>query len=138
MHGSDHEFCRQISEQTKYTVLDVPYRLAPEDPFPTAINNVKDAIKYALGRPDEFDLPCLSLSGFSAGANRALAASAILFSPETFRSLIAFDSPLDLNADAATKVAPDPKGRVIPVRIARTCRQVLTRGTHVSLRNSPR
>ncbi|KAJ5668330.1 uncharacterized protein N7477_006900 [Penicillium maclennaniae] len=81
MHGSDHEFCRQISEQTKYTVLD-------------------DAIKYALGRPDEFDLSRLSLSGFSAGGNLALAASATL-------------------TDAATKVAPDPKGRVIPVPIAR-------------------
>jgi acetyl esterase/lipase len=119
LHGSDHEFCRQISEQTKYTVLDVPYRLAPEDPFPAAIHDVEDAIKYALGRPDEFDLSCLSLSGFSAGANLALAASATLFSPETFRSLIAFYPPLDLNTDPAAKVAPDPNGRVIPVRVAR-------------------
>ncbi|KAJ6112003.1 hypothetical protein N7523_008064 [Penicillium sp. IBT 18751x] len=119
MHGSDHEFCRQISEQTKYTVLDVPYRLAPENPFPAAINDVEDAIKYALGRPDEFDLSRLSLSGFSAGGNLALAASATLFPPETFRSVIAFYPALDLSTDAATKVAPDPKGRVIPVPIAR-------------------
>ncbi|KAJ5296992.1 uncharacterized protein N7443_007885 [Penicillium atrosanguineum] len=119
MHGEDHEFCRQISEQTKYTVLDVPYRLAPENPFPAAINDVEDAIKYVLGRPDEFDLSHLSLSGFSAGGNLALAASATLFPPETFRSLIAFYPPVDLSADPATKGAPDPNGRVIPVPVAR-------------------
>jgi acetyl esterase/lipase len=119
LHGSDDEFCRQVSQETKYTVLDVPYRLAPESPFPAAINDVEDAIKYALSRSDEFDLSHLSISGFSAGGNLALAASATLFPPETFRSLIAFYPALDLNTDAASKVAPDPRGRVIPVPVAR-------------------
>lgn len=119
LHGSDDEFCRQVSQETKYTVLDVPYRLAPESPFPAAINDVEDAVKYVLARSDEFDLSRLSISGFSAGGNLALAASATLFPPETFRSLIAFYPALDLITDAATKVAPDPRGRVIPVPVAR-------------------
>ncbi|KAJ5162226.1 hypothetical protein N7492_007618 [Penicillium capsulatum] len=118
-HGSDDEFCRQISQQTKYTVWDLPYRLAPENPFPAALNDVEDAINYILGRPDEFDLSHVSLSGFSAGANLVLAASATLFPPDTFRSLVSFYPALDLSTDAATKVAPDPRGRVIPVFVAR-------------------
>lgn len=119
MHGSDHEFCRQISEETKYTVLDVAYRLAPEYPFPAAINDVEDAIKYALGRPEEFDLSHVSLSGFSAGGNMSLAASAVLFPPGTFRSLIGIYPPTDLATDASLKVAPDPNGTPIPVFVAR-------------------
>lgn len=118
-HGSDDEFCRRVSRETTYTVLDVSYRLAPENPFPAALNDVEDAINYALGRPDEFDLAHLSISGFSAGGNLALAASATLFPAGTFRSLIAFYPALDLSLDAASKVAPDPRGRVIPIPVAR-------------------
>ncbi|KAJ5692308.1 hypothetical protein N7462_001731 [Penicillium macrosclerotiorum] len=119
LHGSDHDFCRRVSQETQCTVLDVPYRLAPEHPFPAALNDVEDAIRYALGRPEEFDTTRVSLSGFSAGGNLALAASATLFPPDTFRSLIALYPPLDLNQDAATKVAPKPRGQVIPLPIAR-------------------
>lgn len=119
LHGSDEEFCQVISKNTQYTVLDVPYRLAPENPFPAALNDVEDAITYALGRSEEFDCSRISLSGFSAGGNLAMAASATLFPPLTFRALLAFYPALDLATDAALKVAPDPSGRVIPIPVAR-------------------
>jgi acetyl esterase/lipase len=119
MHGSDVEFCQTISNNTHYTVLDVPYRLAPENPFPAALNDVEDAIKYALSQSEEFDSSRISLSGFSAGGNLVLAASATLFPPNTFRALLAFYPALDLASDPATKVAPDPSGRVIPIPVAR-------------------
>ncbi|KAF3390309.1 Arylesterase [Penicillium rolfsii] len=119
MHGSDEEFCQAIRSNTQYTVLDVPYRLAPENPFPAALNDVEDAINYALGRSEEFDSSKISLSGFSAGGNLVLAASATLFPPNTFRALLAYYPALDLASDAATKVAPDPNGRVIPIPVAR-------------------
>ncbi|KAJ5820323.1 CAZyme family CE10 [Penicillium riverlandense] len=119
LHGSDDEYCRRVSRETKYTVLDLPYRKSPEHPFPAALHDVEDAVNYVLGRPDEFDLSHVSLSGFSAGANLALALSATLFPPATFRSLIAIYPPLDLHTDPGAKVAPDPSGRVIPVPVAR-------------------
>lgn len=118
-HGSDDEYCQQVSRQTKYTVLDLPYRLAPENPFPAALNDVEDAIRYVLSHPEEFDPSHISLSGFSAGGNLVLAAAATLFPPNTFRALVAIYPVLDLSADAATKVAPDPRGRVIPLPVAR-------------------
>lgn len=119
-HGSDDEFCHQMSRETKYTVLDLPYRLAPENPFPAALNDVEDAINYALGRPDEFDASHISLSGFSAGANLVLAASANLYPENTFRSLIAFYPVTDLTPYSSPKVAPRPEEkRKIPRQIAR-------------------
>ncbi|KAJ5918323.1 hypothetical protein N7454_010698 [Penicillium verhagenii] len=119
-HGSDDEFCRQVSQQTKCTVLDVRYRLAPEHPFPAALNDVEDTINYVLGRPHEFDRSRLSLSGFSAGANLVLAASANLFAPDTFRSLVAFYPVTDLNAGTESKTAPNPtQAAKIPAPLAR-------------------
>ncbi|KAJ6087270.1 hypothetical protein N7467_006184 [Penicillium canescens] len=118
-HGSDDEFCRKVSRETKYTVLDFPYRLAPEHPFPAALNDVEDAIKYVLARPDEFDLTQVSLSGFSAGGNLALAAAANLFPADTFRSLLAYYPVTDLSKDGTAKSAPVDQGRAIPVSVGR-------------------
>jgi acetyl esterase/lipase len=119
LHGGDEEFCRRVSRETKYTVLDAPYRLAPEHPFPAALNDIEDVIKYVLSRPDEFDLTRVALSGFSAGANLAMAATANLFPRDTFRSLLAFYPATDLCSDPASKVAPVSGGRVIPMPVAR-------------------
>ncbi|KAJ5306346.1 hypothetical protein PENANT_c017G10299 [Penicillium antarcticum] len=118
-HGSDDEFCRQVSRETKYAVLDCAYRLAPEHPFPAALNDVEDAIKYVLARPNEFDLTHVSLSGFSAGGNLALAAAANLFPTDTFHSLLAYYPVTDLSTDGSKKSTPVDKGRAIPVFIGR-------------------
>ncbi|KAJ5510276.1 Alpha/beta hydrolase fold-3 [Penicillium expansum] len=98
LHGSDDEFCRQVSQETKHTVLDVPYRLAPEHPFPAALNDVEDAIKYVFTCPDEFDLTRVSISGFSAGA----------IYPVT-----------DLSPGPASKIAPARGDFVIPLPVMR-------------------
>lgn len=123
-HGEDDDYCRHITNETntksKYTVLDVPYRLAPEHPFPAALNDVQDAINYVLGRPDEFDLTRISLSGFSAGANLVLAVSANVFPEDTFRSLIAFYPVTDLSPGSGSKVAPNAQEKKkIPPFVAR-------------------
>ncbi|KAJ5124152.1 Alpha/beta hydrolase fold-3 [Penicillium bovifimosum] len=119
LHGDDDEFCRRVSRETKYTVLDVPYRLAPEHPFPAALNDVEDAIKYVLASPEEFDLTHVSLSGFSAGGNLALAAASNLFPRDTFRSLLAIYPVTDLSRESASKIAPARADFHIPVPIMR-------------------
>ncbi|KAJ5397058.1 hypothetical protein N7509_005171 [Penicillium cosmopolitanum] len=118
-HGTDDEFCRRVSRATKYTVVDCSYRLAPESPFPAALNDVEDAVRYILSRPEEYDASHLSIGGFSAGGNLSLAASACLFPPDTFRSLIAFYPALDLSSPANSKIAPNPNGMPIPAPLAR-------------------
>ncbi|KAF7157684.1 hypothetical protein CNMCM6106_003537 [Aspergillus hiratsukae] len=119
LHGSDDEFCRQVSRETEYTVLDVPYRLAPEHPFPAALNDVEDAVNWVLQQPDKFDLTRVAISGFSAGGNLAMVASSVLFPRGTFRSVLAFYPPLDLYTDPAAKSPPDPPGRPIPAPLSR-------------------
>ncbi|KAH8426569.1 putative esterase/lipase [Aspergillus melleus] len=118
-HGSDDEFCRQVSRETSYTVLDIQYRLAPENPFPAAVNDVEDVVNWVLQRPGEFDLSRVAISGFSAGGNLALGASATLFPRDTFRSVLAFYPPLDLYTDPAEKTFPDAEGKPIPPFVAR-------------------
>ncbi|KAE8148103.1 Alpha/Beta hydrolase protein [Aspergillus avenaceus] len=119
MHGSDERFCRQVSQETGYTVLDIQYRLAPENPFPAALHDAEDAVNWVLQRPEEFDLSRLSVSGFSAGGNLALAISSNLFPQNTFRSLVAFYPPVDLYTEPGAKSPPDPAGKPLPAPLAR-------------------
>jgi hypothetical protein len=55
-HGSDDEFCARVVRETEYTVLDVQYRLVPENPFPAVLEDVEDVANWILQRPEDFDL----------------------------------------------------------------------------------
>lgn len=105
LHGADDGFCRLIATATGYVVLDVEYRLGPEHPFPAAVNDVEDAVKYVLDRPEEYKTLQISVSGFSSGGTLALVAPA-LFPPGTFQSAIA--------VYPATNLARDPNLRKVP------------------------
>ncbi|KAH8786323.1 putative carboxylesterase [Hyaloscypha sp. PMI_1271] len=105
-HGADDGFCRFVATHTSHVVLDVQYRVAPENPFPAAVNDAEDAVKYVLGHPDEYQTSYVSLCGFSSGGTLALVTST-LFPHGTFQSLIGFyPSP---------SMAGDPGGRKAPV-----------------------
>lgn len=120
-HGADDMYCRKISSETGYTVFDVQYRLAPENPWPAAVHDAEDVVKWVLQQSDRFDLTKISLSGFSAGANLSLVQSAMNFPKDTFRSLICFYPPTDLFTAPEEKVAktPDLSGKPIPAAMAR-------------------
>lgn len=114
LHGSDDEFAMKIKDNTRYTVLDVSYRLAPEDPFPAAPHDAEDVIKYVLAHPEKYDAKHLSLSGFSAGGALSLGLSGHVFPQDTFEHVIAFYPPTDLSVKHAEKVTPDPTITSIP------------------------
>ncbi|KAL2831129.1 Alpha/Beta hydrolase protein [Aspergillus cavernicola] len=118
-HGSDEEFCRLMSEKTGYIVLDVQYRLAPEHPFPAALNDVEDVVNWVLQQPDKFDRARVALSGFSAGGNLALAASSTLFPRQTLYAVLTFYPPVDLETKPGSKSPPDPTGNPLPASLAR-------------------
>ncbi|KAL2842016.1 Alpha/Beta hydrolase protein [Aspergillus pseudoustus] len=119
LHGSDDSFCRHISQQTEYSVLDVQYRLAPESPFPAAVNDVEDAIKWLLCQPQRFDSGSLAISGFSAGGNLALVACTHLFPPGTFRAALLFYPSTEYSLEPAELVAPDAGGNPLPTAVVR-------------------
>ncbi|KAI1174691.1 putative carboxylesterase [Nemania sp. FL0916] len=103
--GADDLFCREISQHTGHTVLDIDYRLGPENPFPAAIHDVEDAVRYVLSKPDTYDAAHISVSGFSSGGTLALVAPT-LFPADTFRSLVAFYPSVDMAKDPAERKAP--------------------------------
>jgi acetyl esterase/lipase len=119
MHGQDDEFCQQICRETGYTVLDVQYRLAPEHPFPAALQDTEDAVNWVLQRPDQFDQSRIAISGFSAGGNLALGACSNLFPQETFRSVLAFYPVVDLYTEPGDKATLDPDGKPLPDWLSR-------------------
>lgn len=119
-HGSDDEFALKVINSTSYAVLDVSYRLAPEDPFPAATNDAEDAVKYVLAHPEMYDVTRLSVSGFSAGGTLALGLCSHVFPPDTFKHILAFYPPTDLTVEPADKVTPDPEETSIPNWLAST------------------
>ena len=68
--------CRELATRTGAVVVSVDYRLAPEHPFPVAVDEAAAAVEWVAdnaaafgGNPDR-----LGVSGTSAGATLALAA----------------------------------------------------------------
>ncbi|KAL4960842.1 Alpha/Beta hydrolase protein [Aspergillus stella-maris] len=88
--GFDDSYCHFISRETNHTVLDVGYRLAPEDPSPAAIEDIVVVAKWVLSQPERFDVSRISIGGFSAGAQIATSAAVNYFPPGTFSSLVVF------------------------------------------------
>ncbi|KAL4891519.1 Alpha/Beta hydrolase protein [Aspergillus ambiguus] len=71
-HGTDDEFCHYIRDNTGWTVLDVKYRIAPEHPYPAAMQDVDDVIQYVDAQRELYKEHHIAISGFGAGANIAL------------------------------------------------------------------
>lgn len=100
-------FCRRMALTHQCIVWDVDYSLAPEDPFPAAVQEAYRAAEYAFRHAEELgiDPSRILLMGHSAGAN--LAATVCMRTSETkaFRpvGLIMDYPPLDVFSDPASK-----------------------------------
>jgi len=76
-HGCGTDDCRWFAAVTEVTgaiVASVDYRLAPEHPFPTAVEDGVDAILWLVSQADRLAIDIdrgIALSGFSSGANLA-------------------------------------------------------------------
>jgi acetyl esterase/lipase len=72
----DARFARFVMERSKAVFISVDYRLAPEYPFPTAVEDGADALLYVINNATELriDPNRLATSGFSAGGNIAITA----------------------------------------------------------------
>ncbi|HDR4440080.1 alpha/beta hydrolase [Bacillus thuringiensis serovar brasilensis] len=76
---SHDEIVRPISRESGYKAISVGYRLAPEYPFPTGLQDCYDAIKWAINHKAElkWDGKNLAVVGDSAGGNLATAVSLV-------------------------------------------------------------
>lgn len=65
--------CRMLANQADCLVVSVDYRLAPESPFPAAVEDCRAAMKWVALHAVEFggDGVCMAVGGDSAGANLA-------------------------------------------------------------------
>lgn len=70
-------FCRLLSELAVITVVSVEYRLAPEHPYPAAVEDTLSAVEWAANHAAEWggDAAKLLIGGDSAGANLAAVAA---------------------------------------------------------------
>ncbi|QKY19504.1 alpha/beta hydrolase [Halolamina sp. CBA1230] len=64
--------CRRLTRESGCAVLSVAYRLAPEHPFPAAVEDAYAATVWAAANPDRLGgVDELAVAGDSAGANLA-------------------------------------------------------------------
>jgi acetyl esterase len=70
LDSHDH-LCRLLCDRAGATVMAVDYRLAPEHPFPAAVDDAWAALRWAVDHADELggDPERLAVAGDSAGGN---------------------------------------------------------------------
>lgn len=71
--GDDARWCGTVVDECHAVVISVDYRLAPECPFPTAVEDGVDAVIYVHNHAEELGInrDKIALSGFSSGGNMA-------------------------------------------------------------------
>ncbi|HVS68032.1 MAG TPA: alpha/beta hydrolase [Mycobacteriales bacterium] len=72
--AQDDRLCLDLSKRLGIVVASVDYRLAPQHPFPTPLEDCFDALTW-LGDQPYVDTPRLAVGGASAGGNLAAALS---------------------------------------------------------------
>lgn len=72
---SDNDLCSLICREADCVVANIDYRLAPEHPYPAAVEDVVDALKWFISDAGASELKIdrtrIAIGGASAGANLA-------------------------------------------------------------------
>lgn len=90
------DICRRLANRSHVAVLAVDYRLAPEHPYPAALDDFRAALSWVLEHGGEHDLnpDRVLVGGDSAGGT--LAAAVALERPDDVAAQVLLYPPLDL------------------------------------------
>lgn len=90
----DDALCERIAQQVNCVVASVDYRLAPEHPYPAAINDCHAALEWVVSNSEalRIDKSRLAIAGASAGGG--LTAALSLLARDRGEIKIAFQMPL--------------------------------------------
>jgi acetyl esterase/lipase len=117
--GTAHDDARWIDlvvREVGAVVVSVDYRLAPEFPFPTAVEDGADALLYLARHADELwlDSERFAVSGFSSGGNMSFTVPLCLQGELLDKAKSPFNpvNPHNLNPDRVT--TPDAPPETIP------------------------
>jgi putative ergosteryl-3beta-O-L-aspartate hydrolase len=112
----DSRWADAVVNHVGAVVVNVEYRLAPEHPFPTAVEDGADAILYLIDHADALgiDPDRIGISGFSAGGNMAFTVPLMLqreFQRRagTYKKGVIVDRE---GRDATAELHPLPKGKI--------------------------
>ena len=110
----DDPFMANIAKKADIKVLNIDYSLAPEFPFPQALNECFGVIEYAKAHGDELgiDPDRIALGGQSAGGSLSISV-ALMDNGRQVLGLkaLVFDYPVtDMYTDASKK--PNPEGSI--------------------------
>ncbi|MFC6824627.1 alpha/beta hydrolase [Halopelagius fulvigenes] len=76
--GTHDWLCRHLTRESGCAVLSVEYRLAPEHPFPAAVEDAYAAVEWAAANPDAVrGTREIAVAGDSAGGNLAAVAALV-------------------------------------------------------------
>lgn len=100
-YADDEPMARQLANEANCAVFSVDYGLAPEYPFPSALEEAYSVIKTVIEQAAEYniDRKRIAVAGNSAGANLAIALCIISADRQEFsiQALSAIYPPLDLS-----------------------------------------
>lgn len=121
MHTADVDvdICRYLHKNCNCKVISIDYAKAPEHPYPQAVNEVYEVVKYFVEHAEEYgiDTERMCIGGHSAGGNLAAVTCLRSLKEKEFSFLgqILDYPPLDLAIPPIEK--PCPEG-AIPPKIA--------------------
>ncbi|MHC1761191.1 MAG: alpha/beta hydrolase [Negativicutes bacterium] len=107
----DDPWCRNIAEEVACIVVNIEYHLAPEYPFPVALEECYDVLRWIKNQGGKLgmDVTRLAVGGHSAGGN--LTAALCLLARERKEFLILYQvlnyPPLDFTIDPFSKPSRD-------------------------------
>jgi acetyl esterase len=104
---NDDKFCDDLRNDLDITVISIDYRLAPENRWPSGIQDVYDAVSYVSSHSEEFEIDPdnMAIGGHSAGANIAAVVCMLAKEKRNFnlKCQILDYPPVDLATPSAEK-----------------------------------